>query len=58
MGITKEELAAIVITSGVFAGPYGQIVMESKSKDALEGVADAALHMYDVLLARIEARHA
>jgi hypothetical protein len=47
-----------VITSGVFAGPYGQIVMESKSKDALEGVADAALHMYDVLLSRIEARHA
>lgn len=56
---TKEEFAAVVITSGVFAGPYGKTVMEAKNpEEALAGVAEAALNMYAVLLKRIEARHA
>lgn len=59
LGFTKEELAAVVITAGVFSGPYGKTVMESeKPLETLAMVAQAALSMYDVLLQMTEARHA
>lgn len=57
-GFTKEELAAFVITAGIFAGPYGKVVMDSTGREQLEGVADTALQMFDILVERIAARHA
>ena len=57
-GLTKQELAAVVITGGIFAGPYGKDVMEARGRKALEKVADAALDTFDVVLERIHARAA
>lgn len=57
-GFTKEEFAAVVITGGIFAGPYGKVVMESTGQDQLEAVADTALDMYSVVQRRIQARAA
>lgn len=57
-GFTKQELAAVIITAGIFAGPYGETVMKSTGKKSLAHVADAALDMFDVTLDRIHARAA
>ncbi len=57
-GFTKEEFAAVVITGGIFAGPYGKVVMESTGTDQLEAVADTALDMYSMVQRRIQERAA
>jgi len=58
VGFTKQELAAVVITAGIFAGPYGKDVMEARGRKGLEKVVDAALDTFDVALDRIHARAA
>jgi hypothetical protein len=57
-GFTKQELAAVFITAGIFAGPYGETVMLAKGRKPLEKVVDAALDVFDVTLDRIHARAA
>lgn len=57
-GFTKQELAAVFITAGIFAGPYGETVMAVRGRKALEKVVDAALDTFDVTLERIQARAA
>jgi hypothetical protein len=56
---SPQQVAAVVaLATGILAGPYGKAVMDSQSTAALDGVADAALDMYDAVLRRIEARQA
>lgn len=57
-GFSKEEFAALVIASGIFAGPYGKTVMDSTAPDMLDAAADTAIDMYEALIRRIKARAA
>jgi hypothetical protein len=51
--LTKREHIAALIAAGIFAGPAGQVVLDSHNTDeALKGVADVAVHAADVLIAR------
>jgi hypothetical protein len=51
--LTKREHIAALIAAGIFAGPAGQVVLDSHNTDeALKGVADVAFHMADVMAAR------
>jgi len=55
-GFTKQELAAVVITGGIFAGPFGKRVLMAAEKSDLAPFARAALDMFDVVLEEIHAR--
>lgn len=58
LGFTKSEIAATLITAGIFAGPYGKVIMDSTEEHKLEDAADVALKMFDKVLERISARSA
>ena len=56
LGYSKVELAAVVITAGIFAGPYGRVIFESTDPEKLNAVADTAIDQYEVVLAKVVAR--
>lgn len=58
LGYSKVELAAVVITAGIFAGPYGRVILESTEPSKLASVADTAIDQYEFVLAKIRDRWA
>lgn len=56
LGFTKQELSATLITSGIFAGPYGKVVMDSRDPKKLKFVAKSAVDQFDAVLEEIHAR--
>lgn len=52
LGLTKREAFAAVVTMGIFAGPAGQVILDSHDASALQGVADVAFHMADMMVSR------
>lgn len=58
LGFTKQEIAAVLITGGIFAGPYGKEVMDSREPDKLKFVAKSAVDTFDAVLVEIHGRAA